>query len=176
MRGDIGDLRVAAHDHFVLQRHHRFERQLTVCQATNKNHHHAHMRKDVAQATRAARFGRYQRIAFGGLRYLEFPTLAGEMGFDVSQRCGCAQWQGGITFVVKGCKAFFARFLAKYTHFAGEFGCVAVHAQAGGNHQKCQNQQKPPSVVDRVEREQIKHREPELPKLVYVVVEWLVLL
>lgn len=52
---------------------------------------------------------------------------------------------------------------------------LLLGAQRGTDHQKCQNQQKPPGAVNRIELERQKQLRPERAKLIDVVDQWLML-
>ena len=176
LRRHIGDLRVAQHRHFVVQPQHGAQRQFAIEEATRENDHHTNVGEDVAQAICAACFGGDERIAFGGGRLLEFPAARLEMALYASERACAIPCEAAFGFMVEGAQAILTRVLAKVAHFAQKFRRVAINAQAGAHHQKQQNGDKPPGVVDRVERQRVEHGVPKLAELIDVVIDRLVLL
>ncbi|MPM42507.1 hypothetical protein SDC9_89172 [bioreactor metagenome] len=78
--------------------------------------------------------------------------------------------------MVEGRKAFLADVFLVVADVCQILGRMPRNAQRGADHQKRQDQQKPPGAVDRIQLERQKQLGPERPELVHVVRRRLVLL
>ena len=166
---------------FASQQHLGAHDQVAVKQATQANQNNGAVRRDVTQLVGCARLGSQHpacsRACCGiALLQLDLPATRSQLLAKALGRFFGGAGHIRLSPVAKGLEALLANVFLVSADISQIFGCMARHAQAGTDHQKRQNQQKPPGAVNGIELERQKQLRPEGAELVDVVDQRLMLL
>ena len=153
--------------------------QVTVEQAPNTHQHNRTVGREITHFVGCTGFGR-QHPALALWRVarlqLDFPA-PGQQCLSHAVSGGLRRFiQCGLGLVRKSLEALLTDVFFVGLEVGKNFGRVARNTEAGADHQKGQNQQKPPSAVHRSQLGALKHVGPKGAKLIDIVVGRLVLL
>ena len=178
LRWHVGDQPAAQERRFVVEPHLPAHDEIAIEQAADAHQHNRAVGRQIANFVGGSLLGGHHpasaAFAFTRLQ-LDFPTagqqrlpnaVGGRLGALIERLLGAAG---------EGLQALLADVFFEGLEVDKNFGRVARNAQAGAGDQKRQNQQEPPSAVDREQVGAGEHIGPERTELVHVVVQRLVL-
>ncbi len=176
---DLGHLR---QQHIGLERlfaehpHLRLDHHVAIEQRTYADQHECGMRQHITNAVDASGL----RSDHGGARtallrrrtllHLELVAVALHDARQMRHGGRAAIGERGFAALVEVAHALLAHPLFIGLQIGDDLGRIADQAQAGGHHQKGQDQQEPPGGIDVIQLELAEHFRPERPELVDVIV------
>ena len=145
---NVGNHAAAAVNGFAVKPLLQSDKQIAVEQTTHTHQHNSAVRSDIAQLVDSTGFGG-QHQAMRARLQLDPPTGSHQRGAYALGGSLHAFVQAGLCAVAKGFQALLAHAFFVDFQVSQNLGRVAADTQAGRDHQKSQDQQKPPSAVHR---------------------------
>ena len=133
------------------------------------------MRGDVTQLVGRSLLGRHHP-ARAALLQLDLPAALHQRLTNAARGHFRGLGQRSLRAVAERFEALLADIFLELAKVRKNLGRVARNAQRRGNHQKGQDQQKPPGAVNSIQAGQAEHLRPERPELIHIIGERLLLL